>query len=90
MYKIIRISTHSGENKPDPTNRIGRIMDIDPNTIIIGRSFYMDCVFPGMLKSMITSPVVEWKYTKTGLRVMTLNSIYDFEEVRDGDTTGNL
>ena len=90
MYKILRIRTHSGENKPDPTSRIGRIMDIDPSTIIIGRSLYMDCVFPGMLKSMITSPVVEWKYTKTGLRVMTLNSIYDFEEVRDGDTTGNL
>lgn len=90
MYRIVRIRTHNGEDKPDPSNRIGRVMDIDPNAIIIGRRFYMDCVFPGMLKSMITSPVVEWEYTETGLRVMTLNSIYDFEEVRDGDTTGDL
>lgn len=81
MYKIIRISTHSGENKPDPTSRIGRIMDIDPNTIIIGRSFYMDCVDPGMMKSLITSPVVMWEYTDFGLRIKTMNSIYELEQI---------
>lgn len=81
MYKIIRIRTHSGENKPDPTSRIGRIMDIDPNTIIIGRSCYMDCIDPGMMKSLITSPVVMWEYADFGLRIKTMNSIYELEQI---------
>ena len=80
MYRIVRIRARNGKDKPDPSNRIGRVMDIDPSTIIIGRSFYMDCVFPGMLKSMITSPVASWDYTENGLRIITANSIYDFEE----------
>ena len=81
MYKIIRIRTHSGKNKSDPTNRIGRIMNIDPNTIIPGRCFYMDCIDPGMMKSLITSPVVMWEYTDFGLRIKTMNSIYELEQI---------
>lgn len=81
MYKIISIKTHNGEDKSDPTKRIGRIMDIDPKTIVPGRCFYMDCVNPGMMKSLITSPVVMWEYTDFGLRIKTMNSIYELEQI---------
>lgn len=82
-YKITRIRTSSGDDKLDPSNRIGRVMDINPNLIAIGQCFYMDCVIPGMMKSLITSPVVEWKYTVDGLRITTQNSIYDLEETNE-------
>jgi hypothetical protein len=81
-YKITKIKTLDGIDKPDPAQRIGRVMVIDPNTIVIGRSFYMDCVEPGFFKSMITSPVASWEFKENGLRITTQNSIYELEEIK--------
>lgn len=80
LYKIIKMTDRKGSDKEDPTNRIGRIMELNPKDIVAGKSLFLECVKPGFLKSMITSPVKRWKFTEDGIQVTTKNSIYVFEK----------
>ena len=83
MYKIIRITDLNGDDKPSAAHRLGRVMDIDPNTIPIEKNMFMPCV--ELDKSIITTPVAKWQYTDGGLQIITRNSIYSFEVVEDYD-----
>lgn len=91
-YKIIRITDLDEIDKTDKKsrNRLGRIMEIDPKLIIDGQPYFMNCVYPGTHKCLLTSPV---KYVITfidGLIIKTENSIYHLskEDYHSGEYWG--
>ncbi len=79
-YRIAKMTDHRGNDKEDPTERIGRVMELNPDDIVSGKNLFLECVEPGFLKSMITTPVKKWKFTENGLQVTTRNTIYLFEK----------
>lgn len=91
-YKIIRITDLEDQDKTDEKSqhRIGRIMEIDPNFIIDDHSYFMNCVYPGTHKSLITSPVKNVIKFPDGILIRTENSIYHMskEEYHSGEYWG--
>ena len=64
-------------------NRIGRVMRLEPDSISIGLSLFMECIAPGFNKSMITSPVNSVNVEGDMLRITTDNSVYLLSAVPD-------
>ena len=64
-------------------NRIGRVMKLEPDSIGIGLSLFMECIAPGFNKSMITSPVNSVDVEGDMLRITTDNSVYLLSAVPD-------
>lgn len=81
-FEIVKIMDRNGKYKEDPNNRKGRVMELFPESIIIGKPLFLECVNPGFMKSMITSPVKKWEYTGDGIKITTHNSIYVLKEVQ--------
>jgi len=81
FYKIIRITDLDSKDKTDEKSigRIGRIMHIDPVNVEYGKPLYMDCIYPGLHKSMITSHVQSILMFEDGMVLTTDNSIYHLE-----------
>ena len=78
LYKIVKITDLDGKDKCDleSANRIGRVVDIEVDNIIIGHSLFMECIEPNFLKSIITSYVKNVMQAEDGLVITTTNSIY--------------
>ena len=82
MYRIKAITYHDGIEKQEESavRRLGRLIDIDPlMDIIAGKNCFLRC--QDFLKSIVTSPVIDFELKKNGeLIIKTKNSIYYLEE----------
>ena len=85
MYRIKSITYHDGIEKQEESavRRLGRLIDINPLTdIIAGKSCFMRC--QDYLKSIITSPVIDFELKESGeLIIETKNSVYYLEEEKE-------
>jgi len=82
LYKIARITDHDDmiKEEPEAVSRMNRIIDLNLAEISIGKSLFMECVRPGFLKSIITSPVQAVYSVDNGAIIDTMNSYYYLEE----------
>ena len=83
-YRVDAITDLNNNPKTDPiaTSRLGRIVQFD-EPVAIGKPLFMECVFPGFLKSMITTPVEYSVSDGRDLVVVTKNSKYYLIMVED-------
>lgn len=83
-YEITGIYDRKGNRKEDDDaqGRIGRVVSVAPEEIIIGKSLFLECIVPGFLKSLITSPVKKLEHYCDGIKITTRNSIYVLKEVQ--------
>ncbi len=85
MYRIKSITYHDGIEKQEEyaVRRLGRLIDINPLTDIrVGKSCFLRC--QDYLKSLITSPVIDYELMESGeLIIKTKNSVYYLEEEKE-------
>lgn len=91
LYKLVAVTDLLGENKTDDesVNRIGRIFEVNGGKIEYDKSLFMSCVYPGFLKSVITSHVKGLTRANDGLIITTENSIYFLVEKEIADRYEN-
>lgn len=78
LYRIVMITDLKGNKKEDKeaVDRIGRIIKLDKDTIVLNKRLFMTCVDPGFSKSIITSHVIRVDNADDGLIITTENSMY--------------
>lgn len=79
-YKIVKVTDHNGDMTPEMKARVGRVMNIEPEDIVIGVSNFFECIDPGYMKSIITSSVRSVDCDDKTLTIKTKNTIYQFEK----------
>lgn len=89
QYNIVKITDLKGNDKTDlkATGRLGRIVELDADDIKIGKSCFLECVIPGVHKSLITSNVLECIEAEDGLIIKTENSYYYLVDVDNMEFT---
>ena len=81
VYKVNSI-THSGSmgERGSESERKLRILELDERQINVGKRLFMECV-GDFMKSMITSPVTEYRMYGNRLTIETENLIYRLEKL---------
>lgn len=83
-YIIKRITDLNGVDKTDQKakNRLNRVIKLSFDDIVINSPLFIECVYPGYHKSLITSKVKSYTIGNNELTITTANSIYHMEKCR--------